>query len=74
VIPLVEKAGVVGNYLVGHHTEVDTQDELAKLKKTIEMMGYYWVHQNRDEFNEYKSDPKKVDALFKHLMMERLKE
>ena len=75
LIPLVEKAG--GGWettLMSHHTEVDTQDELEKLKKTIENMGYYWVHQTRDEFNEYKSDPKKVDALFKHLMMERLKE
>ncbi len=50
------------------------QEELAKLKKTIEMMGYYWVHQTCDEFHEYKEDPAKVDALFKQLMLERLRE
>lgn len=75
LIPLVEKAG--GGWettLMGHHTEVGTQDELDKLKKTIEMMGYYWVHQTPDDFQEYKQDPQKVDALFKQLMLQRLKE
>lgn len=75
LIPLVEKTG--GGWettLMGHNTDITTQDELEKLKKTIEMMGYYWVHQTPEEFRIYKDDPKKVDALFKQLMMERLKE
>jgi Icc-related predicted phosphoesterase len=38
------------------------------------MMGYYWVHQTPEEFNEYHADPKKVDSLFKELMLQRLKE
>ncbi len=73
LVPLVEKAG--GGWettLMGTHVDVATQDELEKLKKTIEMMGYYWVHQSPDEFKDYKDDPKKVDALFKELMMRRL--
>jgi Icc-related predicted phosphoesterase len=37
-------------------------------------MGYYWVHQTPEEFQLYKADPKKVDALFKQKMMERLTE
>jgi Icc-related predicted phosphoesterase len=32
------------------------------------------VHQTPDEFMAYKDDPKKVDALFKQLMMTRLQE
>jgi Icc-related predicted phosphoesterase len=75
LVPLVEIPG--GGWettLMGSHTECATQEELDKLKKTIEMMGYYWVHQTCDEFKEYKSDPKKVDALFKQLMLKRLKE
>jgi uncharacterized protein len=75
LVPLIEKPG--GGWettLMGTHTEVATQEELAKLKKTIEMMGYYWVHQTCDEFHVYKEDPVKVDALFKKLMLERLKE
>jgi Icc-related predicted phosphoesterase len=46
LIPLVERAG--GGWettLMGSHVDIPDQDELAKLKKTIEMMGYYWVHQ-----------------------------
>jgi Icc-related predicted phosphoesterase len=75
LIPLVEKAG--GGWettLMGHHTLAATPDDLAGLKKTIEMMGYYWVHQTPEEFQAYKADPGKVDALFKQKMMERLKE
>ncbi len=70
LVPLVEKAG--GGWettLMGTHTECATQEELDKLIKTIEMMGYYWVHQTPDEFQAFKADPKKVDVLFKQLMI-----
>jgi Icc-related predicted phosphoesterase len=75
LVPLVEKVG--GGWettLMRSHTEANTQEELDKLKKTIEMMGYYWVHQTPDEFHTFKADPKKVDTLFKELMLTRLKE
>src|SRR5512136_1513999 len=75
LIPLVEKAG--GGWqttFMGQATEVNTQDELAKLKKTIEMVGYYWVHLTPDEFQAYKADAKKLDELFKQLMLERLEQ
>ncbi len=75
LVPLVEKAG--GGWettLMGSYVEVNTQEELDRLKKTIELLGYYWIHQTPDEFKLYREDPKKVDALFKQLMMARLKE
>ena len=75
LVPLVEKAG--GGWettLMGTHVDVSTQDELDKLKKTIELLGYYWVHQTPDEYKVFKEDPKKVDTLFKQLMMTRLKD
>jgi len=75
LIPLVEKAG--GGWettLMTHHTVVETQEELDKLKKTIETMGYYWFHQTPEEFCEYKDDPHKVNAMFNQLMMKRLSE
>jgi len=75
LVPLVEKAG--GGWetsFMGHPVEVHTQEELDKLKKTIEMVGYYWVHQTPDQFREYKADPVKLDALFSQLMMDRIKE
>jgi Icc-related predicted phosphoesterase len=73
LVPLVEKVG--GGWettLMGTHNECASQDELDKLKKTIEMMGYYWVHQTPEEYQEYKADPKKVDTLFKQLMFQRM--
>jgi len=75
LVPLVEKAG--GGWetsLMGHHTVAATETELSDLKKTVEMMGYYWAHQTPEEFQAYKADPQKVDALFKKKMMERLSE
>jgi uncharacterized protein len=75
LVPLVDKAG--GGWettLMRHHTEVNTQEELEKLKKTIEMMGYYWVHLTPDAFQCYKDDPNEVDRLFNELMMARLKQ
>ena len=75
LIPLIERAG--GGWettLMRHHTIIDTQDELDKLKKTIEMMGYYWIHQTPEEFQCYKDDPLEVNRLFNELMMQRLKE
>jgi Icc-related predicted phosphoesterase len=75
LVPLVEKAGGAWETtLMGTHTEVNSKEELDKLKKTIEMMGYYWVHHTPEEYQIYKNDPKKVDTLFKELMMSRLKE
>jgi Icc-related predicted phosphoesterase len=75
LVPLVEKAdGSWETTLMGSHVDVNTKDELDKLKKTIEMMGYYWAHQTPDEFRTYKDDPQKVDKLFKQLMMTRLQE
>jgi Icc-related predicted phosphoesterase len=73
LVPLVEKAG--GGWettLMGTHREINTQGELDEMKKTIEMLGYYWVHQTPDEFKAYRDDPQKVDSLFKELMMSRL--
>jgi Icc-related predicted phosphoesterase len=75
LVPLVEKPG--GGWhttFMGNYTEANTQEELDKLKKIIEMVGYYWVQQTPDEFQCYKSDPSEVDRLFKELMLKRLKE
>jgi Icc-related predicted phosphoesterase len=75
LVPLIEKTG--GGWettLMGQYTEVNTQEELDKLKKTVELMGYYWVHQTKDEYQAFKADPKKIDGLFKELVLQRMKE
>jgi len=75
LVPLVEKAG--GGWetsFMGSPVEIDSQEELEKLKKTIEMVGYYWVHLTLDEFRHLKADQKAQDELFNRLMLERLQE
>jgi len=75
LIPLVERAG--GGWettFMGSPMQVETEEELAKLKKTIEMVGYYWVHLTPDEFHALKVDQQAQDELFKQLMLARLKE
>ncbi len=75
LIPLVEKAG--GGWetnFLGRPVEVHTEEELANLKKTIEMVGYYWIHLTPDEFRLMSQDPHQQDALFKRLALERMKE
>lgn len=75
LVPLVEKSTSTWECtLMGQHFEIETKDELNKIKKTIENAGYYWVHQTRDEFNATKADPTKIDALFKRLVFERIEE
>jgi hypothetical protein len=59
---------------MGQHVDIETQDELAKVKKTVENSGYYWVHQTRDEFEATRADPAKIDTLFKRLVLERVQE
>jgi Icc-related predicted phosphoesterase len=75
LIPLLEKGyDCWETTLMGQYTEVSGQEELGKLKKTIELMGYYWVHQTREEFLACKADPGRIDALFKELVLQRMKE
>jgi hypothetical protein len=75
LVPLVEKAG--GGWettFMGSQVQVGSEDELGKLKKTIEMVGYYWVHLSPDEFHALKANQAEQDELFKSLMLQRLKE
>lgn len=75
LVPLVEKpGGGWETHFLGSPVEVDSQEELANLKKTIEMVGYYWVHLTIDQFRALKADQKAQDELFNRLMVERLKE
>ena len=59
LIPLVEKAGGGREcHLMGQYTEMNTADEVAATKKTIENAGYYWVEQTRDEYDAMQGRPR----------------
>jgi len=75
LIPLVERAG--GGWettFMGAQTEADTPEELEKLKKTIEMVGYYWYHLTPDQYQALRANHQALEDLFKRLMLERLRE
>jgi Icc-related predicted phosphoesterase len=74
LVPLVEKGSGWESTLVGNHVEIGTQEELAEIKKTVENLGYYWIHQTRDEYEAMKADPKSIDKLFHHLAFQRIQE
>ncbi|MCX7681188.1 MAG: metallophosphoesterase [Anaerolineae bacterium] len=75
LIPLVERAG--GGWettFMGRNIVLETQEELDRLKKTIENVGYYWAHLTPEQFADLKADQAAQDTLFKLLMLERLRE
>jgi Icc-related predicted phosphoesterase len=75
LVPLVEKAGGGREcHLMGQYTFMDSPDEVAAVKKTIENAGYYWVEQTREEYEAIKGDQDAIDALFKRRAIERIEE
>ena len=75
LVPLVDKGGDKWECtLMGQYREINGQEELADIKKTVENAGYYWVHQSRAEFDETRADPAKIDVLFKSLVFQRVQE
>ncbi len=75
LIPLVERVGEGWETtFMGRHVIVDIPEELERLKKTIENIGYYWTHLTPEQFAELKADRAAQEALFKRLMLDRLRE
>ncbi len=75
LVPLVEKGNDAWECtLMGQHRDIASKEELAEYKKVIENAGYYWVHQSREEFEETRADPAKIDTLFKSLVFTRVQE
>jgi len=74
LIPLVErKGGGWETKFLGQDMVITTDEELEKIKKTIEMVGYYWCHLTQDEFHAMYADPKLQDEMFKKLVLERMR-
>jgi Icc-related predicted phosphoesterase len=75
LIPLVEKPGGGREcHLMGQYTEMNSAEEAATTKKTIENAGYYWVEQTREEYEAMRDHHDAIDALFKKRAIERIEE
>ena len=59
---------------MGQYTEMNSPEEIAATKKTIENAGYYWVEQSREEYEAMRNDPAAIDVLFKKRAIERIEE
>jgi uncharacterized protein len=75
LIPLVDTPGGGWEcHVMGQHTVMTSDEELANVKKIIENAGYYWEHQTREQFDAMKTDPHAIDKLFKHQAYKRIQE
>jgi len=74
LIPLVKtKSGWETNFL-GRPMTITTEEELEKVKKNVEMVGYYWSHMEEDEFHLMKANPHMQEELFTKLVLDRMRE
>lgn len=73
VVPIFDKNGTYETTVLGTKHVAKNQEELQKVKDTIENMAYYYAVMTQSEANEISKDPKKVDNLFRNSMIERLK-
>jgi len=73
VVPIFDKNGLYETTVLGQKYTAKTKEELQRIEDMIENMAYYYSVMTQDEANEISKDPKKVDALFKNAMIERLK-
>ena len=73
LVPLVKGAdGVHRSKLFGQEHNASSEPEIAKLEETIANAGYYPYRTDEATYKEMQTDPKKVDDVFKRLMLERL--
>jgi uncharacterized protein len=75
LIPIVEQNG--GDFrttYLGKETNFKNRKEVVEFEGKVADSGVYAHILNRSEFEELEADPGKVSALFKDLMVERLRE
>jgi len=74
IVPVIEEKGIyTASFFDSTHT-AKNKDELEKLIKYIKDVGFYPYQLTKEEFENIKDDHEKQMEIFKHLMMERLKE
>ena len=75
LIPMVRDAG--GTYrarLSGQDHRITTDEEMARFKKVLQTLGFYWQEMDPEEYGTYVGNQEKIDALFDVLAKQRLAE
>jgi len=75
IVPIIEHSN--GKYrcsYLGKQFELDSEEKLKDLERTIALTGYYGYPTTQSEMEELEANPNKMDDVFLRLMMDRVKE
>jgi uncharacterized protein len=75
VTPIIEQGG--GKWsaeLMGHVRQLDSEDEVLQLEKSIAHTGAYAFRTTQEEADYVSADPERVEALFKKLVTARVQQ
>lgn len=73
IVPIIKEGNRYRSYLLGKERILTTQEEINDLIKTTEVLGVYSHIFEPDEYEQFKETQEIQDALFKDLMLKRLK-
>ncbi|HXF36696.1 MAG TPA: metallophosphoesterase [Actinomycetota bacterium] len=74
LIPIVRDAG--GTFrasLQGTQHHLETPEQLAEFKKSLDTLGFYWKEMDPEEYRTYEGNQGRIDELFDRLAKERLR-
>ena len=75
VVPIVEeKPGLWWSSPWGSKEKYKSEQDLDRAKQIYEKRGFYWFFTTEPELEELQAKPEKVTALFKELMLKRMRE
>ena len=75
IVPIVEqKPGVWWSSPYGRKETYKSEKDIERAKQIYEKRGFYWFMTTEPELEELQSDSVKVKALFKELMLQRIKD
>jgi Icc-related predicted phosphoesterase len=75
LIPMVREAGGTWRArLSGQNHHIRSEEEMAKFKKVLQTLGFYWQEMDPEEYREYEGNQGRIDQLFDVLAKERLAE
>ncbi len=75
VVPIVEeKPGLWWSSPWGNKEKYKSEKDLDRAKQIYEKRGFYWFFTTEPELEELQANPEKVTALFRELMLKRMKD
>lgn len=72
LIPIVQENGTYRTNLQGIKETINTQEELHKITKKIENLGFYWIILTPERVQQLQNDPQERERIFNQLATERL--